>query len=472
MMAVTFGMSSLQAQECNTPQNLMVERESATVLWLKWEGNAPNYELLYSIDGSSERKMLFISGNRHAINGFNPNSRYQVWVRSVCGNGIFSEYTSLVHGNNNPCQTPLYLNHHAISPEAVMLSWMPSANAWYYTLEYRVKGSVNNIRSIQTAKSEVKVEGLRPNTEYEFRIASVCNNNSLSTEAIYTFTTEPTVMCSVPVGFMARPYNISEINVNWNAVPGAEYYEVQWREPGAWNWNSATTFLTNGNINSLKNGISYAFRVRAICSSDMMSVSEWSPVLYSQTVPPTQQAQQCLVPTRMRVQIWSATSATLRWDGSSQAMGYELYQSTDGQNYDLLAQTNTTSYELRNLMPMRYWYRVRTICGAGQYSNYVSALSFRAGLWGKDADSQLAESNSTLNVYPNPASRAVSFQWQNTENATVQLIDISGKIILSRNADIQAGSNDLDLTSIPAGVYSLQVSNDSATMIERLVVQP
>lgn len=470
IMAITLGLSSVQAQECNAPQNLMVERESASVLWLKWEGNAPNYEMLYSVDGSSERKMLYISGNRHAITGFNANSQYDVWLRSVCGNGQFSEYIKLTHGNNNPCQTPLYLNHQAISPESVILSWMPSANVWYYNLEYRIKGAVNNIRSIQTTKSEVKVEGLRPNSEYEFRIASVCNNNSLSAEAIYTFTTEPKVMCSVPVGFTVRPYNISEINVGWNAVSGAEYYEVQWREPGTWNWNSATTYLTNGNINSLKSGISYAFRVRAICSSDMMSVSEWSSVMYSQTVPPTHQPQNCLVPTRMRVQIWSATSATLRWDGTSQAVGYELYQSTDGQNYDLIALTDMPSFELRNLMPMRYWYRVRAICGVGAFSNYATILSFRAGLWGRATE--VSEKNDILNLYPNPASQSVSFQWESDEKATVQLIDLTRKIILSRPVDARVGSNELDLRGISAGVYMLQITSESATMIDRLIIQP
>jgi hypothetical protein len=61
-------------------------------------------------------------------------------------------------------------------------------------------------------------------------------------------------------------------------------------------------------------------------------------------------------------------------------------------------------------------------------------------------------------VYPNPTTGSVTVEFvatENTEHATIQVIDMVGRVVLSQNKTATEGSNYeiLDLTPLPQGVY-------------------
>jgi hypothetical protein len=84
-------------------------------------------------------------------------------------------------------------------------------------------------------------------------------------------------------------------------------------------------------------------------------------------------------------------------------------------------------------------------------------------------NSSIEVAQNQVNVYPNPASSVVTVSLNGTaQSAQVVLSDIAGKIILTANGNTQ-GMN-LDLSTVPAGMYVLNVHTATGTGAVKLVV--
>jgi hypothetical protein len=67
----------------------------------------------------------------------------------------------------------------------------------------------------------------------------------------------------------------------------------------------------------------------------------------------------------------------------------------------------------------------------------------------------------SIKVYPNPTNGILKL----SENANVQLIDLTGKVILN-----ESNVNSLDLNLQKNGVYILMLTNDSGALIQRVKI--
>ena len=57
-----------------------------------------------------------------------------------------------------------------------------------------------------------------------------------------------------------------------------------------------------------------------------------------------------------------------------------------------------------------------------------------------------------IEAYPNPTDNVLNFDMD--ETATVEIIDATGRIVLSNTS--QRGKNRLDVSALPTGVYTLR----------------
>jgi hypothetical protein len=80
----------------------------------------------------------------------------------------------------------------------------------------------------------------------------------------------------------------------------------------------------------------------------------------------------------------------------------------------------------------------------------------------------------TVNVYPNPATNNINinFSAPEQEPVTINLIDISGRIVKNVANNFVKGTQtiSLDLNDVPAGIYSLQFSSNGYLYSEKIVV--
>lgn len=82
--------------------------------------------------------------------------------------------------------------------------------------------------------------------------------------------------------------------------------------------------------------------------------------------------------------------------------------------------------------------------------------------------------NFEMNVYPNPANNQVSinYSFNNIEKVTIQVTDLSGKIILSESVYSSIGDQTrvIDVSNISSGLYNITVSSSVMRSNKRLVI--
>lgn len=106
----------------------------------------------------------------------------------------------------------------------------------------------------------------------------------------------------------------------------------------------------------------------------------------------------------------------------------------------------------------------------------VGPVTFNTGTFtvncsgSRNREGQFDETNAaTLLVYPNPGNGAVQITLPNEGESTVHVYDPSGRLLLESKA--QDRVFDLDLTTLPKGIYLLLIDNGGTTYHEKIVIE-
>lgn len=75
----------------------------------------------------------------------------------------------------------------------------------------------------------------------------------------------------------------------------------------------------------------------------------------------------------------------------------------------------------------------------------------------------------TFAVVPNPAKDRITIESNGLSNATVQVIDAMGRVVVVTN--ISTDNKTVDISSLPSGCYVLRVSNKEGYKISKLIVE-
>ncbi|PIO77034.1 fibronectin type III domain protein [Teladorsagia circumcincta] len=82
-----------------------------------------------------------------------------------------------------PLSTPLGVHAEAVSATSIRVSWTesdPNAFNVIYTVRYSTNVDSNQARFVNSSESWVTIDGLRPDTEYEFSVRSQVAGSSPS----------------------------------------------------------------------------------------------------------------------------------------------------------------------------------------------------------------------------------------------------------------------------------------------------
>lgn len=71
-----------------------------------------------------------------------------------------------------------------------------------------------------------------------------------------------------------------------------------------------------------------------------------------------------------------------------------------------------------------------------------------------------------MRIYPNPASEVLFLEVE--EEVSLQIVDVQGRVVANRTNVI--GKESIDIAGFSAGVYMLELSNDTQTVVKRIVV--
>jgi hypothetical protein len=155
------------------------------------------------------------------------------------------------------------------------------------------------------------------------------------------------------------------------------------------------------------------------------------------------------------------------WNTADEQQGdvFELEKSKNGTGFSHLAtiaaKGQPSAYNFWDEQPAKGWnyYRLKMkhTSGSVSYSPVVSAF-VKNGL-------------SVMQLYPNPATETVILRINSNQpaNGRIQVLDANGAVI--RDMTSTGMENPINITSLPAGVYTVRYSKDSFTESLRFTKQ-
>ncbi|MDF2435750.1 MAG: Microbial collagenase precursor [Bacteroidota bacterium] len=79
------------------------------------------------------------------------------------------------------------------------------------------------------------------------------------------------------------------------------------------------------------------------------------------------------------------------------------------------------------------------------------------------------EFENKIQIYPNPAVEKLTIDFDLTQDLEMNLYNIIGKLVIQKN--LSSGRNDIDISSLPKGIYLIRISSDAHAFQRKLVIQ-
>ncbi len=232
-----------------------------------------------------------------------------------------------------------------------VISWSKAANAAQYEVFRSTDGS-----SFSIVRRTINLTWTDPNTEagvtYYYKVRAI----SGSVKGSFC-TAQSIVILGIPTMTLSNNSKTGRNIVSWSSVACATEYEV-YRSTDGGDYQSVhrTSALTYTDLDT-DYGVTYSYKVRAIYSA--------APVTVCGAFCPAQSIAIPGVPTMTRSYESVTGRSIIRWNSVSYATEYEVYRSTDGENYQSVLCTTALSYtDLDTSYGVTYFYKVRGVNGS------------------------------------------------------------------------------------------------------------
>jgi peptidyl-prolyl cis-trans isomerase B (cyclophilin B) len=147
---------------------------------------------------------------------------------------------------------------------------------------------------------------------------------------------------------------------------------------------------------------------------------------------------------------------------------YQLSTTTNFINGTILIDTNgltVSEYQLSNLnSATAYFWRARSFDGEN-YSNWPVRARFVTETVNGINENQLV--TNSIKIYPNPAKEVLVIEV--TENAIIQIVDLTGKEIITKN--ITVGVENIAINHLAKGMYFVKISSGKNHFTEKITLE-
>jgi hypothetical protein len=158
-------------------------------------------------------------------------------------------------------------------------------------------------------------------------------------------------------------------------------------------------------------------------------------------------------------------SVELTWDAVEGAEGYYLIDeiADAGIVYeDTIMDPATTSLTMDNLENGVYEYILVAYATGDVRSTPDPSVTFEINVVGID-DNKLQE----ISVYPNPIDQLLTIQGENIQS--VDVLDITGKVIISYTTGTSVNNVQLNLSEISSGIYNLRITTEEGEIVKPII---
>ena len=353
--------------QCAVAQDLEVSNLTKTSATLTWREELTVDEWIVKLESEDGVVFNTTSQNSITLTDLAEATDYIAHVGHLCGTDT-SDWASVPFTTGGvECNPVANLAVSGITQTSAALSWEGSALS--YRVRIRPVGQ-ENYSVYTTTETTYTFSNLLAETEYEGGVQAVCGQAVTDTSSYVDFEPFSTaaVTCFPPTGLTASDVTWHSVVLTWEGE--ADDYQMEWRV------ENTTVSLgrqmvedaKTGTITGLEATTPYQARVRSICAAG--DTSAWCDWLNFATTEVTE----CPVPTNLRVESLTASSATLLWDADEQNEGFILrYRQAAATVWDSVKDLAETQYELTGLEPQTaYTWSVMASCSEGRYSGWGS----------------------------------------------------------------------------------------------------
>ena len=348
-------------------QDLEVSGITETSAVLSWREEITVDEWVVKLEGGEETRLLATPSNRMELTGLAEATDYVAHVGNVCGEGDTVWASTSFTTGGVECDPVTGLAVSGITQTSATLTWQGSALS--YRVRIRPVGQ-ENYSVYTTTETTYVLSNLLAGTEYEGGVQAVCGQAVTDTSTYVAFEPFSTtaVTCFPPTGLTTSDVTWHSVVLTWEGE--ANDYQMEWRVENTTVslGRQVVAGAKTGTIAGLEAKTPYQARVRSVCSAG--DTSAWCDWLNFATTEVTE----CPVPTNLRVESLTASSATLLWDADEQNEGFILrYRQAAATVWDSVKNLTETQYELTGLEPQTaYTWSVMASCSEGRYSGWGS----------------------------------------------------------------------------------------------------
>lgn len=173
-----------QGQTCDPPLGLDVSNVTGTSAKFNWTSNASQ---TYNIDYKPANSTTWINvannytGNNIVVNNLTLNTDYDWRIQSNCSSTLTSTYLFAPRFNSgNGCAAPGGLISGNYLGSTTKLSW-DAGSASSYNLQYKTAAATTWTDVPNISTNTYTLQNLTPNTNYVWKVQSVCNGGTTST---------------------------------------------------------------------------------------------------------------------------------------------------------------------------------------------------------------------------------------------------------------------------------------------------
>jgi surface protein len=294
------------------------------------------------------------------------------------GNAMGCAEQSFTTQQQSACGTLSGLTATIQSSSSVLVSWNPLSGVNAYQLRYRIVGTTTFTTMAATAATSQLINGLSPNTTYEYQLRVKCNGVWSGYNSLNQFTTpetSPVPACTSLTIPANNAINVAiSTNLTWAASAGATGYLLTiGSTPGG------TDLLNNfntGNVTTYNPPVDFNFNttiyVKIVPYNGTGNATGCTEQSFT-----TQQQSNCGTIAGLVAAIQSPTSVLISWNSMAGVNAYQLrYRITGTPTFTTLAATAATSQLITGLMSdTNYEYQLRVKCN-GVWSGYNTLSNF------------------------------------------------------------------------------------------------
>lgn len=320
-------VEALEGRDCPAalaaPGIVLLDPAGPTQVNLTWDDVADETGYrVYRWNGTEAVQVATVGANETSatVTGLQPGQAQ--WFRVEAYNDVDTPGLSpwqAVTLPTEPITAPTGLSATSVGPRQLTLTWGDATGETGYRVYLWDGSQPKLIGTLAADTTSFAVSGLAPDVTYHFYVEAFNASNVAMTDwkAVRTLR-EP---ITAPANLTAVAASGTQINLKWGSATGETGYRVY-----RWDGSKSVLIATLGAnatgfaVKNLKPGTTYWFHVQAFNRSNF-AITAWK----SATTPAPAKLK---APTGLTARRYSSTAVDLKWNATSRAAGYRVYQWT------------------------------------------------------------------------------------------------------------------------------------------------